>query len=378
MDPVWTFSTEIIEMIFGFLTPKDLLRCTLVNHEWNEIIRSSTKCMSNFCMGLRGDWMDFTENDKEILTSGRKYTNVIISEGTEVYNFIHEVMSSNFVWKTVKIVSMRFKSASDLLELFKTFESTVEKLILCNVKIENFDGEEIELNMRKLKELNINYCNSELSLALLKKSQSLKTLTLGNSDEGRWTEIARTLKHCKSLKKLYTSAEWFDVLFGYEFKSLEFELKVLSVVKSSEVKHTHFRLEIEQNFIKFLEIQAKTLQKLHLVGVFRFEIFATAFQMKKLRQLSASSLGINNWSTLEYPKSSSIQFLDIACNNFSSRVILSAIIKSLPNLRRLRMRSIDQNIAQLLKENLKHLERICLVHRCPDIVKKILPEVIWQ
>ena len=376
MDPITSFLIEVIEMIFDFLAPAEILNCTLVSHGWNDTIRSSTKCMGNFVLGLRGDWID-DEQDNTFQTSGGKYSNVIISEGTEIFDFIYEVMSTNNNWKSVKIVGMKFKSMSDCLKLFKTFESSVETLTICSLTIQTFDEDSKDIFMKNLKNLEISYCSTEISVSVIKNPQ-LTSLTLGNTDEGRWTEVARYLTSFRNLKVFNISSEWFDFLFGYELQNLNFELEVLSVINCSEGKNEVSK-KIEQNFVKFLEKQVKTLQKLSLLGIFSFEVIAKAFQLEKLQILTASSLGNQNWSTLEYPKSLSIQKLDIASDYISSTVVFLSIIKSIPNIKILRMRSIDVEIATVLSENLKYLEKVILVHRGPKkAVTKILQNVDWE
>lgn len=377
MDPVVNFSIEVVEMIFDFLTPAEILNCTLVSHGWNDTIRSSTKCMGNFVLGLRGDWIDF-EQDNKFVTSGGKYSNIIISEGTEIFDLIYEVMCANHNWKSVKIIGMKFKTLYDCLKLLKTCESSVETLTLCSLTIQTFDECSEDICIKNLKNLRISYCSTEISLSVLKNCQQLSSLALGNTDEGRLIEIAPYLRNFKKLKVFNISSEWFDFIFDCDSNYYNFELEVLSVINSSEVKNSQSIRKIEQNFVKFLGNQAKTLKNISLIGMFSFEVLAEIFQMKNLQRLSASSLGVHNWSTVEYPKSLSIQKLDIATDHLASRVVFLSIIKSVPNLKILRMRSIDLGIAKLISENLRHLEKVILVHRQPMSVTKILQKVVWE
>lgn len=378
MDPVSFFSVDVSEIIFNLLPHKDLLNCTLVSQSWNKLIGSSARLMGKFYLGLRGDWHDFNEENKKIITRGRKYSNVIISDAMENISFVYDVMSSYSNWKTVKIYIFGFETSSDFVKFFKTFESTVETLLLYNVKIFHFNISEINFSFRRLNNFSVSYCTADTLKSVLENSQSLRTLDIGNLNEDGREEIVTILAKCRKLKSLHTSEKWFNVLFKNETSRFSFQLEVLSVINCLENANSQREIEIEQNFLKFLEDQSKSLLQLNLIGAFRSEVLETVFQMPKLEKLTIPQIRLHDTSKLDFFKSKSLTSLDIVCSSFAIRKIFLSIIRSVPNLKRLRMRSINQETAMILMENLKNLEKIYLVHHQPKIVEKILAKVCWE
>lgn len=373
MDPVKVFSLEVVEMIFVFLSGKELLEISLVSQDWNDAIRSSSECMGKLFLSFRGDSMSFTDLDKEILMNS-KYSDIMITDGHEIFPFLYDVMNANINWKSVKIYCTEFETTSDFINLVKSFESTAEHVVLHQVKILNPDDAEIVFNMKKLKSLTLTYTDTKISLSVLHNCLNLESLTLGNSEDTGTESIVAKVRQCKKLKNLYTGSQWFNSLF--EIKTvLDFQLEDLSVINRME--NLSYGNAIENQFVKFLETQMNSMKKLHLGGIFSINVVMTAMRMTNLEELIACQLSIYNWFYNEFPANSSIQILDIAATEVCCNRIILSFIKSVPNLKYIRLRSIDYEVAKILAENMKHLVKVCLVHSPDDDVKDMLPKVEW-
>lgn len=123
------FPTECLEDIFRHLSGEELLQCTLVCPEWNEIIGSTRSVMQKIVLNCF-DREYFLKPMKEILTnSTRKYE--CLELAGEFSDFMEEFLSSRGrKWKQVCTNHLRFCSYSRLLDFLGIFQSSVQKLVL--------------------------------------------------------------------------------------------------------------------------------------------------------------------------------------------------------------------------------------------------------
>jgi hypothetical protein len=370
MDPVRVFADEVMEIIFSFLSAKEILNCTMVNSEWNDKIRTSRQTMSKFYLSLRCDWMTFSDEDKELLMYNSKYSNILISDGHDSFPFIYDIMSASYNWKSIKIYCTSFESTTNLVKLFKTFESTVENLVMHEVGVYNEDSE-VEFNMKKLKSLTIAYVDTKISSSILQNCSNLESLTLGSSEKSGLKNFTDALQRCKKLKNLYVGPHWFSVLFETAKALYDFRLEDLSV--NNPYYQQAEDSELLSNFFKFLEMQSNTLKKLNIDGCFGTDITKRVMKMVKLEEFVTS---LQHWPLDDVFQNLTVTTLDIAASAYYNRSI-PQIIKSVPNLKRLRLRSIDQALAELIAKNLKHLKKISLVHTQDKFINEILPNIEW-
>lgn len=378
MDPVKFFAAEVTDMIFSFLDHSELNRCSYVSPDWNEAIKSSTTCMNNFYLALRGDLDEITENDKEVLTS-RKYSNIIVSDGNKTFPFIYDVMNANSNWKHVKIYCTKFNTSMDLIRLFKTFESSVEHLEMQNVKIRNRENIHLKFDMKKLKFLSITNTDESIATSVLHNCKNLVSLTLGYPrKEKEMKNIFESFKGCKSLKNLYTSGHWFQVMFADGFESMKFHLKDLSVMNDLFFDQPDLSISLEQNFTNFLETQSESLVNLHLGGIFGLQTLVKVLTLPKLEELVAPYFVTPDWYLTEFPVSVSLKVLDAVSIDLRSFEFFEKLIKTVPNLKRLRSVHLDQDKAISIAENMVHLEHISLVTSHQKILELYLPKIKWE
>lgn len=376
MDPVEKLTSVDAEMVFNHLNAKEVMLCTLVSQKWNNLIESSLKCMEKFKLEL-GSVKTMLVDPKEIIESPRKFSNILISNGTNKIEFYHNVMKTKSHWYSVKIYCTKFTTTSELVRLFSTFEPTVKHLILVEVK--NLENTEIELQIKMLKSLSLTYTNMKLTLNLLDNCSYLESLTLGGYDHSvDLSNVAKSLIKMKNLKKLVLSSQWFVIIFGKDALDFDFYLDDLAVTNNVFFKTSEIVEEAEKIFLAFLKTQVKSIKKLHLGGIFGADIIQFAFQMTELEEFTASHLSKFHWLLDDFRLNSSIRTLDIETTDIRNKDFVKAALISVPNITVLRMRSIDEELAMFIAENLKHLKTISLIYFHEKKINKILPHIEWQ
>lgn len=359
MDPVQELPVEVMEEIFGFLSKEDLLKATLVSSKWNEMIGRSLKCMEPLKLGLHGGSYPFKPEHEEFMVNGRNFSNVVISEATAFLPLIYDVFSVKAHWKIVHIFCTSFETVSDFEKLLKTFEQTVEHLMLIEVTIQEENVEIIDLKLKKLKTLSIACTDDRITHSVLSNCQELESLKLGYVEVTEELEkVPKKIEKLKNLKELLLTPTWFEVMFSETLKAVKFHLKSLSV--------TNLQLDndesVQHNFIHFLDTQTSTLEKLNLGGIFNVEVVKKALEMKILEDLSIAHLPRYQDPNDEFPSSSTIRVLDIPTLGLTNGNLLKQILGSVPKLKKLRMRSIVGDMAEFIVANLTGLRLISTIH----------------
>ena len=383
MDPVQILPAEIFEIVFDFLTPKDALNCFYISSSWKQTIESSRKCMEKLTLKLSGRWMaNYSSDDKDKLLRTKKFSNVIIFDGSEILPFVQSIMSATHHWKSVSIYCTEFETSSEFVEFIKSFEQTVESLVLHRVNIRKYETNEMRFGFQKLKTLSLASCGTQISSAVLKDNQSLKVLTLGNFNPKTNLEvILESMKECRNLNKLCTSPKFFSILFQSQDNGLNVHLQSLDIASDmyfSDVITFRFFYLAQQNFHKFLLTQVSTLKTLNLAGIFGVEIVRLAFKMEKLEKLSIPNLSMFSWPTLNFVINNSIKNLDISTIDIRNKELVKVFFKCVPNLQTLRIQNMDKTVAKQMRRKLRRLENVSVTHFYDCSVQDILPNVLWN
>lgn len=376
MDPTQIFPTEVAELIFKNLSGKELLKCSLVSPDWYNFIGSSFVCMKNWKLGMRTDWMSFDEDDKQMLVTGRRYHSVLISDGAKVFDFVYDVMKSRNQWKSVEVFCMSFRTTLDFVNFVETFETTVEVLVLERVMIQKPDAFENKFDFKHLKLLKTSYCD-ETVMKMFKQCKSIEVLKLFKSVESMDDHecIVKMIQSHKKLRKLQIGAELCNAIFSANANDLQLQLDELSIINHG---HSVDNTLMEKSFLSFLTTQMESLKVLNLSDWFGVDVMQMVFELKVLKELQIYHLPMLDWNTLSLNPSASIESLDIVTTDIRHQQRIKTILKSVPNLKHIRMREIDEEIAKFMSENLKHLQTIYLVHDDSDLVEKFLPNVRCQ
>lgn len=376
MDPI-ELPVEDFEMIFSHFKGTELLEASFVSRNWYSFIGSSSVCMRKLTLALRGDWMCFTEDDKKVLMNGREYQNVLISDGSEVLHFINDVVKlRGKKRKTLKICDTRFPTTSDFFELLENFKS-IEHLELTAVKVESHEELPTDHKFKQLKSLKIFLCEDEVGVSILKYCSEVETLiwevSVGSCENS--DSIVDSLKRQLNLTKLSVCPKVFNCIPAVKIKEFSFKLEEFSVIEFSFFGRNH---SIEDRLLQFLQIQSNNIKRLRLGDWFGIKVMTIALEMKYLKELKLSHIPTLDWNEINLPSSASISFMDIVTTFTRNEVKINAILMAVPNVEKLRLRSIDENLANFISQNLKHLRKVCVVHSPRNCVKKILPAIAFD
>lgn len=365
MDPIEKFPVEVAEMIFGHLSGNELKKCTLVATGWNELIGSSTRTMRK--LKLMTDRMEFTEDPNEFSGTTRNYRNIYISDCTEVVDY----MSAQQRWSSVEIYNVIFATTSELFALLEIIASTVEYLVMTSITIAAHDEREMNLQFKKLKSLKISYNDKSVGLELFEASPLLESLTIIECNSEWDSDVIGFLKQHKMLKSLKLSPEWFNRIFSAKIIDFPFNLEEIVICNSRSATRNR---SAEMNFASFLQMQAKSIKKLDFDGWFGFCFMLLPYRLT-LKEIRLSQFP--SFNLLALPKNKSIESMDIAMIDGKDTTRIKILLAAVPNLTQIRMREVDDEIAEFIAANMKHLQKINVVHHS-ESARKILPNVEWQ
>jgi hypothetical protein len=380
MDPLQTFPEEILPLIFNHFRGKDLLKISTVNFYWNEYIGKTKKCMEKIELRIGSDrYNKFTEDDRKSLIVNRDYQNIRVSEATEMFDYVLGIIASLKNWKSVTIFETDLPSMLDFKKMLEIFKKTVENLKLYKVLVME-DGEFGEtFDFRELKSLTISGCDDFMFTKVFLDCPSLRTLQLYNPrDTPNPSSIINIIKRHSNIKKFQIDGNWFNYIFSQSNReiipNLPLQLQELSVYGSGLLVK-----RIDEVFINFLISQSTTLESLYLGDCLGCEltVIQAALQLRALKNLNMFFLPIGlRFDTIDNPKSDSIENLDILTIDIDNKDKMKFILKSVPNVKNLRLRTMDEETAKFMAKNLKSLQKILSVYMKDEkVVREILPNV---
>lgn len=385
MDPFKVFPIEVIEVMFGSMSAKEVLNCTLVSPQWNKAISSSQGCMRKLSLILIDtNLKNFSKNEIEILKHSRKFTNVKICYRSADLQLICEIMSFRSHWKSVTFFGSGFVTTSDFVKLFKTFESTAEHVALNYVKIKVLESTQLKFNLKKLKSLSI----SESDIVICEKifdgcslmnieSLDLQIFAVLSSS----VSLATKIRKCKNIKKLILSNSWYRIFFDDTAPQLDLQLESLQVSNScTSFMEEPFLVSYKKQkcFNTFLEKQSKTLKRLKIRGKFGTEVVKTAYRMKALEVFIVPNIAFRSWPSLDFDVSSSIKILDITSINICNKEFIINIINCSPNIREIGIQDANSKIVQLMQRKLLNLEKVQVSNAYDHSLQEMLSNVLWN
>lgn len=364
MDITSKFPAEIVDMIFHQLDGNDLKRAMLVSSKWNEHIIASTRCMNKLMLVIEG--LNTLQGDfKHLLESKWKCPHIAIHDGDFIGELIYEIVEEKHLMshlKTVHVFNAKFETTLDFFNFVKVFESTVEQLLLSGVALNETDDLSPNLKFPKLRKLSIKFCEQNTLLDTFLQSTSLEVLNLGKSKvkATKPAELVEMLTRCKSLKKLSLNGETFSSIFSSDISSVEFKLTdflISNLGTRADISETSGNLKI------FLQSQSQTIKKLYLGNFFGSEILRFVFEMKSLKELKMDHLPFLNWESQNLISSTTIEIFDIMTTDIRNKERMKILLRSVPNVKRLRLRSIDPEILAFIQENSSEARRIQVLCR---------------
>jgi hypothetical protein len=373
MDPSMILNQYIFEEILDYVPAKELKELTTINKSWYEAITSSSVLMKKYFFGIRGDWIDDGDFKDVIRSSKRNFQKIIISDVTEIYSDVYEdiLQCSSNNWKTVEIYGLKLKTCDELRNLFDCFETTVKNLVLSCVSVAEH-SEPLEFEMKNLKNLRISHCDAEIASSVLKAAPNLVSLELQHTPEYD-IEIIEYLKNMKTLKTLEMRGEWFNKFFtSLNVSEIQFQLEEFTITCIDYVMPQN----ILTNFLQFIDNQ-HSLKNIHLSEWFGLKVLFSIYQMTSIKELSIFISPFFRWNIAKLPVNNSIEILDVRTLDVTDELFnLLILLTASPSLKTLRLRSINELLAEFIMLNLKKVTEISLVHsnNC-EKVKSMLPHV---
>lgn len=370
MDPSF-LPALCFEHIMSFLTGKEMLNIMTVSQNWYHAISSSSRLMSKVQIEIRGDWLiccELKQLTEMANTSDRAYSNALVSCSESLMPTIIDIFDHPMRnWKSVEFFDVHFESSDELKELFSCFESTVKNLKLFQVTVKGNVTLEFK-NFKKLEKLKICYSDSIIYKRVLQSASNLKFLELGAVDCITETAID-AVKNLEHLKVLHMSREWTSKFMANEVTDIKFKLKEFSIQRGDEEIN-------KENFIKFLKTQTD-MKKLSLIEWFDFKILDTIFQMK-LKELLMWDVPEDGWKLNFVSKSESIEILNITMvyvEPYENNV--QEFLSRVPNVKYLKLRSINEELATFISSSMPKLQKIALIHKeISEDIRQILPQRI--
>lgn len=136
------FPVECFEEIFRHLSVKDLLKCCLVGPEWNDFIGSTSWCMKKIKLVYFSGCIRTME---EILVkSKRKCTRLHYMR--HFYSEIPEKVLRMREWTHVFCRDSNFDGLKQFLDFLRTFQLSVQELIIDSGEIKRWYESNIELS----------------------------------------------------------------------------------------------------------------------------------------------------------------------------------------------------------------------------------------
>lgn len=326
-----SLSEEILETIFTFLPPKDLITLTLVSHRINNVISKSKKLLSSFIVTLD------TSKPNSKFFGHRKYQKVNWiakkSHFEEIFDKIGSSVNELRVFKLCDVTKLMkiLKKCPNLRKLQVDFSHTAL------TQIES-------VNLKFLQDLTI--VQGCLFLEIFKNSIQLKSLVIQQIFS---IHMIENLQEFISSQKFLTSLQLLMTprLFSRLFQNLnevQFQLKHFGAI------YIYNNSQITENYFKnFLIQHQNSLQSLEISDA---ELFPKLANFKKLSKLSISAIEVGNLVQLD-----NVEWLKIVIQRGGVEWI-----EKFPNVRKLDILAIPALMQGA--EKLKKLEEISVTfHR---------------
>jgi hypothetical protein len=390
-NPSKNLNSSVMERVFIHLSGKDLLNCSMVNKNWNEVVSKSKEFSKKIKLNITESPIDYekrlsVDDLRIIFRNGRKYEHLKIKAHKRL-KYVHSILMASFKWKTVKIYDLKSLGGIELANFLGTIESTVEDLELKNIYVDplktKFSNQKNQLNYKfpKLKVLRIinsdttfflgNVFNMvEFLIELEIKTYKIKELDDSQRKSKSILKILSYNNYLKSLSLNLTQKD-FDCLFSssIKFVNLRFQLETLNLKQFRKVINASELVENEnqiKNLKKFISYQKRSLRQLELGSWVGNEILEFSMNNLCLNYLlinESSSYGIHedHIATMNIFKNETIEELIMLETESSNEFLQKTFLKALPFLKRLTIDLISQSTLDIIINSNDKIEAIrCL------------------
>lgn len=386
-DPMKALPRKVKDKIFSYLKGDDLLRCSLVNKDWNQFVSKSSECMDKIrifiCEPYQAMMWKFSVFDaNNMLQNGREYKHIALFI-TRSISIDHLFLLASFMWKSLKLYDHMFKSEIELINFMGLIEPTIEDLDLHTVKIFSSKRKDIvqpNFLFPKLKSLRISKSSTYFFSEIFRNVHTLGRLEIETEvscvQDPRRTVTAERVRSIQLMLlnnsgirnlSLFLDQKDFNYMFIDErfLALIRFHLESLKV-KKFRLHVVGFETNILQvnNFGKFLLSHKNSMRSLHLLDWMGNSLLEKIINsLDLLKELTLENLQFygrfdDSIANLNLFKNESIETLSINAKQSKCDELIKAILKTVPNLKNLNIGTVNQKIFETVIEKISNVERI--------------------
>lgn len=360
-NPLEMFPAEVNSIVFQFLSPKELLIASEVSKEWYDFIADSKKCMEKIKVKIACSRTHeiVEENILPLKMSIRKYENLELSTCAWCSDLaLQAVGAHKGKWVTVKLLEVNFNTLEEALICFESIESSVEVLEMSEVvsNHSNFNVSKLRnFTFPNLKKFHAKTIQATFFLEVFNKISTLEEFVLCSHYQqvASLEVIMKLLQTNLNIKILEISESVVIQIMSHNaVKDLKFQLTQFSV-NSTFLQ----QFKAQDNFVAFLNKQARTLTSLEINDWTDVEVIVTAFRLPKLKTFTLKGTGRAlehfNWNFVQIPISSSITTLSL--HSPQTQLTLKSFTEATPNLTSLSTLYLDVFMLMHLAETCPQL-----------------------
>lgn len=366
LNPLIHFPSEICDLIFYQLRGKELLNASEVSTCFYDFIAESQKCMKKIKINLSEK--KFTHDDETLMIqSPRKYENMEICYHSSLIKHAAAILLPGGKWKTIILRKVEFETVVHVIQLLRIFENTVENLFMEQIYDKSRSAKVlINLKFPKLKHLEVICCQALLFVEAFKNCKMLTSFKIKSGNR----VPSEALKAIKEIMENNVNLEFLEI--NYNIFYFIFEEDISSRVRFS-LKAFHIRdlyqipgaITVKANLLSFLRSQQSSIKSLTISEWFGIEVIETIFSMTSLENVSLKGFHhaekTVDWKNIELPQNSLITeltFHDLSNDN----LILQKFVSVIPNLKSLKLFTMDQSSMELVSLNCKSLQDLFAEH----------------
>lgn len=350
MDPLEVCLVDVFDLIFQHFTYKDVIKCSLVSQQWNEIIGSSHNCMKHV-------WLKINKTEGQLYhleRSQRRYENFRIQPGPRAK--LSEVLRK-FRTKNAMITDEHGEEINheDYFKFMEAMAPTVEDLQpgeASTINVKNL----LPIDFPKLRELQYTVTNRTAFSIFLGSNPKLERVLLSFSNNVP-TEflVPDNIIHSFLQRNSQIQSLWMcevHCAFTTDItQNLSLDLKTFAFA----ITNLEFSEKAGENLVKFIKLQ-KNLEWLKILCLYDRKVFLrlwTEGHFKRLFIMDCSLKGtMNNQVLTCNPLLEEINFyLNPSCH-------ILKFLRASPNLKAVKVRQLSKQIMEFSARNLRKLEQI--------------------
>lgn len=363
MDPFEFLPSAVFDQILTHFNGNEILKLSEVSPFWDEEIGNSSVAMDKIKLKIhwRSD-RSFFEESQSTVTSQRKYQHLEFLHQSSYLNsmtIVNEILkSSNRKWKSLKIKRISFMSSKEVEDMLQFVAPTIQSINIQDIFVTNYRDICISsLNFPKLRDLRIKHLNLSF-IGGFSKCRKLEKFSV-NSENPSVVNVIKQILEKNDLKSLEISSKLFKAVFK-DIDVSKFKFKLKSFTATDLFKINEDVEKVRENFYNFIKAQMATLETLSVEEWLGVGVFKLMFFLPRLNALSFKGItNLNSDESLDLPVNKNIKSLSF--RDYDPPVnVFKAVITCLPNLEKLEMNSMNQEMMDFLSANLKHLKSLKL------------------